>query len=126
MGSTIETPGFQSDKFEESRFQRNHSFSATLVFPADLAEQVGNGSLVIELEVDTRQEEGWVEYVEYRGSKDFKLYNPTMQAFAFTYKWEVAKETCEYDGRQLASVLNAREQEIQRRMHLAWRKLLGQ
>ena len=53
--------------------------------------------------MDTRQEEGWIEYVEYRGSKDFKVYDP--------FEWEVAKETCEYDGGQLASVLNAREQE---------------
>ena len=99
VGSTIETPGFQSDEFEERNLQRNHSFSATLVFPEDLADRVGNGFLVIELEVETRQEEGWEEYVEYRGSKDFKLYEPLIYAST----WKVAKENCEVDGRQLAS-----------------------
>ena len=54
VGSTIETPGFQTDKFVEGNFQRNHSFSASLVFPEDLADRVGNNSLVIELEVETR------------------------------------------------------------------------
>ena len=28
---------------------------------------------------------------------------------SYNFQWEDAKETCEYDGRQLASVLNARE-----------------
>ena len=77
VGSTIETPGFQNDTIDQNRFKRNHTFSATLNFPADLQEQVGDNTLVIELEVFTRQEEGLEEIVEYRGGKDFKLYGLT-------------------------------------------------
>ena len=50
-----------------------------LEFPPDLSEQVGSVSLVVELEVDTREEEGGREEVTYwegRGErgKSYKLY----------------------------------------------------
>ena len=35
----------------------------TLVLPIDIKDQIGSGSLIIGLEIDTREEEGWVEKV---------------------------------------------------------------
>ena len=106
VGSVIETPGFQTNNFDASRFKRNHTFSATLAFPPDLSRQVGDGTLVIELEVDTRQESSQEEYVEYRGAnKEFIVYDHVPS------KWKAAAESCENDGHQLASILNEMEQE---------------
>ena len=38
----------------------------TLEFPHNLAELIGTGSLLINLEVEVRQEEGWMEEVEWQ------------------------------------------------------------
>merc|ERR1711952_594555 len=66
---SIETPWF-GQNFDETYYKTDKHHHYVLEFPEDLSDQIGSGSLVVEIEVDTRQEDGWVEYVEYlEGSK---------------------------------------------------------
>ena len=55
-----QTPGFGGE-YDERFYKADRVYHAVLEFPADLAEQVGGGRLVVEVEVDTRVEEGWRE-----------------------------------------------------------------
>ena len=68
-------------------------------FPGNLAELVGDGSLVIEVEVDTREEEGWEEYVETNVGevRKYKFYDIEMT-------WTEAEAYCQSEGGHLASV----------------------
>ena len=73
---TFQTTGY-GGKFDKSFYLRDKMYHYTLEFPRDLMEQMGNDSLlVIELEVDTREEEGWMEEVIAGGEK-MKVYNET-------------------------------------------------
>ena len=65
-GMRVQTPMF-GGTFDPEYFERDHTYIATLEFPDDLTERVGNGSLTIEIEVDLREEEDvdWVENIEY-------------------------------------------------------------
>ena len=63
INGSIHSPGF-GGSFDGSFYERNQRHKYALEFPDNLAEQVGNDSmLAIELEVDTREEEGWIEEV---------------------------------------------------------------
>ena len=57
-----QTPGFGGE-YDERFYKSDRVYHTVLEFPADLAEQVGGGRLVVELEVETRVEEGWREEV---------------------------------------------------------------
>ena len=59
---SIETPWF-GGKFMESYYQEDRYYLMILEFPDNIAELVGKGLLKIQLEVDTRVEEGWEEKV---------------------------------------------------------------
>ena len=73
-----------------------------LEFPPDLSEQVGSGSLVILLEVGTRQEEGWREEVRYPEGQ-YKLYNNKIT-------WKTAEDHCRAsEGGYLASITTEEE-----------------
>ena len=60
----IMTPWFR-DTFNGSYFEEDKYHHMVLEFPWDLSQQVDSGSQVIQLEVDTREEEGWKEKVSY-------------------------------------------------------------
>ena len=63
INGSVHSPGF-GGRFDRRLYERSQRHSYSLEFPGDLVDQVGNGSLlVIELEVDTREEEGWLEEV---------------------------------------------------------------
>ena len=63
INGSVHSPGF-GGRFDRRLYERNQRHSYSLEFPGDLVDQVGNGSLlVIDLEVDTREEEGWLEEV---------------------------------------------------------------
>ena len=61
-----QSPGF-GGSYDERFYMANREYRMALVFPEDMMEQVGGGRLVIELEVDTREVEGWREEVRYGG-----------------------------------------------------------
>ena len=74
---------------------------------SDAIEQIGSGTLMIDLEVDTRQgEEGWIEEVEYREGSRFKLFADEEH---FTKSWIDADAHCKTQGGQFASVLSEKE-----------------
>ena len=58
---------------------------------------------MVELEVDTRVEEGWVEEVRYIEGKKYQRYNDTNSPKT----WSLAEEDCKSKGSHLASVLTS-------------------
>ena len=76
VGRTVKTPGLGL-QYDRQFYLVNHSYKAVLLFPGDLAEQVDDGVLEIEVEVDTRDQEGWEESVKTSkgGPRQFKLYH---------------------------------------------------
>ena len=54
VGKTIQTPGFHS-LFDNDFYKDDRYYRCSLHFPEDLAEQVGTGSLVIEIDIDIRE-----------------------------------------------------------------------
>ena len=66
----------------EEYHKEDRDFHVVLELPDDIKEQVGSGSLIIDLEVDTREDEGWTEQVllhkelkEKESSFQDKIYN---------------------------------------------------
>ena len=107
LGKTLQTPEFRETDIDESYYKTSRAYKATLLIPNSL--QVGSGSLVIMLDVDTREEEGWLEDVRYLttakwGPEKYKLYTERKT-------WSDAEATCQEEGGQLASVLSAEEQD---------------
>ena len=60
----ISTPWF-GETVQEDYHKKDRKLQFELEITKNLINQVGSGSLVIELEVDTREEEGWQEEVVY-------------------------------------------------------------
>ena len=102
LGRTLHMPGWGKD-FERKSYESDFEYTASLKFPENLPEQVGNGTLVIELEVDTRQEEGWVEDVKYWKGEKYRFKNKDMT-------WMEADNKCQEEEARLASVLSEEEQ----------------
>ena len=62
---------------------------------------MGGGVLLIQLDVETREEEGWLEHVSYsHGAK----YQPHLDYPNDLRSWEEAESHCQGDGGHLASV----------------------
>ena len=97
LNGTFHTPWFGGD-FEESFFNSDQQHRVRLEFPENLKEHIGSGSLVIDLEVNTREE--WNETVWIR--------NDTAQSLAYKFhpeeeSWEDAERICDAEGGHLAS-----------------------
>ena len=93
LNGTITTPWFQSDYVEEY-YIKNREFLLVLELPDDIKDQVGSGSLTIDLEVDTREVEGWVEEVS------------TFTFHTIRKNWSEAESHCQKEGGHLASVIS--------------------
>ena len=102
LGSPLHLPGWGKD-FDRKAFEGDFDYTAILQFPESLAEQVGNGSLVIELKVDTRQVEGWVEEVKYWKGEKYRYENGAET-------WMDADLKCQEEEARLASILSEEEQ----------------
>ena len=94
MNGTITTPWFGGD-FVEEYYQQDREFAMVLKLPNDINDQVGGGSLIIDLEIDTREETWWVEEVSLMPY--FTLH--TAQKY-----WSEAESHCQGEGGHLASV----------------------
>ena len=97
------TPWFGEEQ-EPNYYEEDKFYNLVIDIHNNLSAQIGSGSLVIQLEVDTREEEGWQEDVSYWEGSKYKLYTEGKT-------WEDAEATCQRDGGHLASVLSAKEQE---------------
>ena len=104
-----------SEEYSEGHFMKNRDVHIVLAFPANIADLVGSGSLKLELEVDIRQEEGWVEEVQYSEGTPYK-------AFDDKKTWAEAEAKCQRKGGNLASVLSQWEDrevmEIRKRLSI--------
>ena len=66
LNGSITTPWYGED-YEEEYYKKDRDFHMVLELPDDIKDQVGSGgSLIIELEVDTRLEKGWIEDVIHK------------------------------------------------------------
>ena len=57
LGTIVQTPLFGKSITDKSYYENDQNYHAVLSLPEDLAEDVGNGRLVIEVAVDTRVED---------------------------------------------------------------------
>ena len=100
INGTFHTPWFRGN-FEESFFESDQQHRVRLVLPDHVKDQMGKGSLVIELTVDIRKELGWNETVWIR--------NDTSEMLVYKFhpdpeSWEDAERICDSEGGHLASV----------------------
>ena len=113
LNGTITSPWFGGD-FVEEYYKEDRDFYMVLELPDDIKEQVGSGSLIIELEVDTRGEKGWTEQVFYKELKEKKF--TLFQEKIYTLhraekKWAEAEAECQRGGGHLASVTSEKVNE---------------
>ena len=94
LNGTITTPWFGED-FVEEYYKEDREFHIVLELPGDIKDQVGNGSLIIELEVDTRVETGWIEDV-FMFTYNYTLHRTSKN-------WFEADAECQRGGGHLAS-----------------------
>ena len=98
------TPHLGSSNFETSYFEEDHSYIATLEIQSSLKTQVADGALVIQLETNLYEGEGWVETVTYTGvSKEYVLVDDKKT-------WEEAEVYCQNQGGHLASIVTEKEE----------------
>ena len=109
VGRSVQTPGFRENRFDRDSFMADRTYKVTLVLPENIQEKVCSGTLVVQLEVDTREEDGWHEDVLYTtesptwGPAKFKL-------FLEKKTWADAGAHCQSEGGHLASVNTMEEQ----------------
>ena len=109
VGRTAQTPG-HLESFDLKYYHADQKHDASLYIPDDLKEQVGDGKLVIELEVDTREAEDWIEDVKYElGKRQLK---EKYQLFIEEKTWQEAETFCQSLGGHLASILSRNENQV--------------
>ena len=107
----IKTPWFLED-YEKDYYKKDRQQLVDIQISEELKNQVGSGSLVIQLETKIREDEGWHEEVmyginiAYRRDKMFE-YN----LYTEGKTWADAEAHCQDEGGHLASVLKNDEQE---------------
>ena len=87
----ITTPWFEKGYVEEF-FLWDRDILMVLELPDSIKDQVGGGSLIINLEVNTREEVGWMEEVS------------TFTLHTTEKNWSEAESDCQNEGGHLASV----------------------
>ena len=118
INGTITTPWYQ-EAFMEEYYKEDRDFHMVLELPFDIKDQVGSGSLVIELDIDMREEEGWIEQLTYKEIKAGELASPNKYKYTLhtTGKsWPDAEDDCQKEGGHLASVPSEEENEELKRV----------
>ena len=64
IGQTVQTPGLGGNILDEEFYQTSWTYNCTLLFPENITEMVGSGSLVIEVAVDTREHDECKVYLK--------------------------------------------------------------
>ena len=99
---SIKSPRFE-ESYQENDFKVDKSIHIILDLQPNI-QNAGTGVLVVELEVDTREEKGWEETVAYYEGSQFKFYN------AEDKSWIDAQAHCQTGGGQLASIKTEAEE----------------
>ena len=100
----VQSPGYGEERKDNSCEEDRHHH-LILRLPHNVQELVGNGSLVFQLEVSTRDEEDLQEYVAYREGYKHTFHNHTKMM------WDDAEKYCQKEGGHLTSVLTEEEDE---------------
>ena len=98
LNGTITSPWYGKG-FVEDFFKEDREYHVLLELPIDIRNQIGSGSLMIDIEVDIRKEKGWNEEVNI-----FTLYDQPKG-------WVEAEAECQKEGGYLVSVLSLEENE---------------
>ena len=98
LNGTITTPWFGKEYLEEY-YEEDRNLLMVLELPDDIKDLVGSGSLIIELEVDTREETGWVEEVSLLSQSSYER----------AKNWRDAEAECQKEGGRLPVVTSEQE-----------------
>ena len=116
LGRAVQTHGFKDGPYLKEYYDSDQSYTSKLLFPNNFADKLGSGSLVIELEVDTRdkdwsvwegwvdEDDGWQEYIIYGEATKYKL-------FWIEKTWQDAEAHCQSLNGTLATIHSEKEQE---------------
>ena len=112
LNSTITTP-WLGGEFVEEYYREGKDYHMVLELPDDISDHIGGGFLKIELEVDTRETEGWQEYVKYTGLlPEGYTWSDEGRAFKLHMEgrsWRDAEAECQREGGHLVSVTSEKE-----------------
>ena len=115
-GTFVATPGYEVKKLR-NYFQANHVFKASFDFSDRVKEQMGNNSMTVNLEVDTREVEGWNEYVTIR---------PKFWLVEEKKSWDEAQAHCQNEGGHLASFETEEELDmVENKAQVSWDKSIA-
>ena len=108
----IQTPWFRGN-YEGNYYKEDRHQQFEIQISENLKKSVENGSLVIRLEFDTRDEEGWQEVVTY-SFRDYITYRKD-NIFELKFHkrekvWAEAEAKCQREGGHLASIVTKYEQ----------------
>ena len=112
----IETPWF-GQAYKEGYYKEDKQQRVNIKFPGNIKDQLASGTLWINLDVDTREEEGWNEEVRFSSSNNIgymgnKILESKMHKERKT--WANAEAHCQSEGGHLASARTAEEQKTLR------------
>ena len=96
---TWHTPWF-GEEYGNGFSEEDKSYKVVIDIPESLTELIGNGFLMIQLDVETKEN----EYVEYSKGPKYQFYN-------IWTTWESAEAHCQVEGGQLASVITEVDRE---------------
>ena len=83
---------------DETFLEEDWEIYVVLEFPEGLAELVGDGSFVVELDVEANVENGRVEYFEYGQGDKFRASTDDQSGRS----WDDAQSSCHISGGDLA------------------------
>ena len=104
LNGEVSTPDLGGE-YDEKFYQMDHRYSFVLNLPKNISETIGNGSLVVNLDVITGEANGWTERVEYVTRSALRYYNTRKQ-------WPEAEAICVATGSHLASVLSQEDMDV--------------
>ena len=116
LNGTINTPWYGGEYVEEY-YKEDRYFHLVLELPDDIKDQVGSGSLIIELDVDINEKEDWEEQLQYKeiSKGDFLVLIHQDYVYKLHKKdktWTEAEMECQREGGHLASVTTDKVKEI--------------
>ena len=103
----IHTPWFR-EPFVKNYYRVDRFYEFKIRISKELKKQVGSGFLMVQLDVDTRQEGGWHEEVTYSDSgpliyREDQTYRHRL--YRESKSWTEAEAHCQAQGGHLASIL---------------------
>ena len=91
VNGTITSPWYGGDYVEEF-YREDRDICILLEIPDDIKGHVGSGAIIIDVEVDTREIEGWQEEVSF------------FTTHSTEKNWTEAEAECQREGGHLASI----------------------